>query len=84
LAGRGCSVMVDPGWVKIKDGGTYGGVSGRTFRDWTKNGLRYVRLPSGTILVKIEWIDEFLEGFAVQEDEVDKVVNNVIKDLGID
>lgn len=69
------------GWGKIKDGAKYSGVKERTFRDWVKDGLKHSRLPSGTILIKYEWIDAYLEAFAAREDQVDKIVNETMKKL---
>lgn len=67
------------GWLKIKQASKYAGVSERTFRDWLKQGLRYSQLNTGTILVKAQWIDEFLEGFEVKENEVDTIVNEILR-----
>jgi len=53
----------------------------RTFRPWLKRGLRHVRLPSGTILIKYEWIDKFLENFEVQDNEVSRIVDEIEKDF---
>jgi len=70
------------GWAKIKPAAEYGGVGERTLRGvWLKKGLKHVRLPSGTILIKYEWIDEFLESYVAQEDQVDKIVNQTMKDF---
>jgi hypothetical protein len=68
-------------WCKIKKGAEYSDISERTFRDWLKDGLKHARLPSGTILIKYEWIDEFLENYSAKEDLVDKTVNEVMKDF---
>ena len=71
------------GWAKIKSGAKYAAVSDRTFRDWIKSGLRHVRLPSGTILVKLAWIDEYLEGFEIQGEDIDldSMVNEICGEL---
>ena len=69
------------GWGRIKEAARYGGVKERTCRDWLKAGLKHSRLPSGTILIKYEWIDAYLEAFAAKEDQVDKIVDEVIKEL---
>jgi hypothetical protein len=71
------------GWIKPKCGAMYAGVSERTFRPWLKRGLRHVRLPSGTILIKYEWVDKFLENFEVQDNEVSRIVDEVEKEMGI-
>lgn len=68
-------------WLKVKEGAQYSHVSERTFRPWLKDGLRHVRLPSGTILLKTEWVDQYLESFAVKEDRVDQIVNETMKDF---
>jgi hypothetical protein len=69
------------GWTKPKGGARYAGVSERTFRPWLKHGLRHVRLKSGTILIKFEWIDQFLEGMEITSNEVDQIVNELEKEL---
>lgn len=70
------------GWAKIKPAAKYGGVSERTLRgDWLKNGLKHSRLPSGTVLIRYEWIDAYLESFAGKEDQIDKIVNETLRDF---
>ena len=69
------------GWAKIKIAAAYAGVSDRTLEDWFKQGLKFVRLPSGTRLIKYEWIDEFLEKFLESENQVDKVVDEILSGL---
>ena len=70
------------GWAKIKGGAQYANVSERTFRDWLKQDLKYSKLPTGHIVTKYEWIDKFLEGFTVNENELDRLVAETIKGLG--
>jgi hypothetical protein len=71
------------GWAKRKAGAKYAGIGERTFNKWFKAGLRFVRLPSGTILTKYQWIDEFLESFEVYQDkvkdEIDETVDEILK-----
>ena len=69
------------GWGKVKQGSRHAGVSERTFRPWFKVGLRHIRLPSGTILVKYSWIDDFLQQYEVTENRVDQVVTEVLENL---
>ena len=69
------------GWVKIKKAADYADISERTIRHWLKDGLKHSRLPSGTILIKYDWLDSYLESFAAKEDQVDKIVNEVLKDF---
>ena len=66
------------GWAKIKFAAHYAGISERTLRSWLKNGLRHTRLPTGTILIKYSWIDQFLENYEdTKEDEVNRIVNSI-------
>jgi predicted site-specific integrase-resolvase len=67
------------GWTKIKGGAKYAGMSERTLREWLKKGLPHSILPSGTILIKYSAIDDYLESYSVQDNEVDNVVNDVIR-----
>ncbi|MBU2623573.1 MAG: hypothetical protein ABIJ52_03385 [Pseudomonadota bacterium] len=69
------------GWGKIKPAAGYAGISERTLRDWLKDGLQHSRLPSGTVLIKFKWIDEYLEGFTANENRVDRIVNETMKEL---
>ena len=69
------------GWAKVKKAARYTGVSERTFRPLLKKGLRHVRLPSGTILVRYKDIDEFLERFIVDENRVDEIVDDVCREF---
>jgi excisionase family DNA binding protein len=66
------------GWLKVKEAANYCGLSERKIRSLLKEGLRHSRLRSGTILIKVEWIDEYLGWFEVQENEVDKIVDEVL------
>jgi len=69
------------GWAKVKDGYQYAGVKEKCFRSWLKEGLKHSRLPSGRILVKFSAIDEFLNKFEISESELDKAVNDILKDF---
>ena len=69
------------GWAKIKGGAKYVGMSERTLREWLKKGLPHSVLPSGTILIKYSAIDDFLESYSVQENMIDTVVEDVLRDF---
>jgi hypothetical protein len=69
------------GWAKIKGAANYAGVKERTLRSWVREGLKHSRLPSGTILIKFAWIDEFLEGFQAKEHLVDSLVEETLKEF---
>jgi hypothetical protein len=44
-------------------------------------GLKHSKLPSGMILTKQSAIDEYIEKYEVKESQIDKIVDEVIKDL---
>ncbi len=71
------------GWGKIRATSEYAGVSMRTLRDWLKSGLRHSRLPTGTILIRFSAIDEFLESFSTDQNQVDEIVENVCKEMDV-
>lgn len=68
-------------WLKVKSIAKRADSSVRTVRGWLRNGLRHSRLPSGTILIKAQWLDEYLESFERQENEVDSIVDEVCGEL---
>ena len=69
------------GYCKVKPAAKYAGVSERTFRPWLKDGLRHIRLKSGTILISYQAIDEYLAAHEVNHNQVDDLVEEVLKDL---
>lgn len=69
------------GWFKVKAAAKFAGVSERTFRDLLKQGLKHSRLPSGTILVKADYINQFLESYIVNENLVDDLVNEALREF---
>jgi predicted site-specific integrase-resolvase len=69
------------GWGKIKAASAYAGVSSRTMRTWIKQDLRHARLPSGTILIKYEAIDEFISKYEEQQNVAELIVAELEKEL---
>jgi helix-turn-helix protein len=69
------------GWFKVKNAAKYADYSERTVRDWLRSGLRHSKLKSGAILIKVEWIDEWLEGHEVVENEVDQITDEIVKEM---
>jgi predicted site-specific integrase-resolvase len=69
------------GWTKIKFASEYAGVSPRTLRTWLKRGLKHSRLPSGTILIKYESIDEFLAAFEACDNEIERIVDEIEREI---
>ena len=72
-----------PGWAKIKQASAYAGVSPRTMRDWLKRGLKHSRLPTGTILIRFDDVDGYLEGFSVDNNQVDSIVDETLKEINL-
>jgi excisionase family DNA binding protein len=73
-------------WLKPKAGARYSNVGERSFRDWyLKGDLRYVRV-GGTVLIKREWIDAFLEAHEVTDHsgkKVDRIVDEIVQNLKV-
>jgi hypothetical protein len=69
------------GYLRVRQGAEYAGVSERTFRKWLPSGLRHSVLPSGTILVSYAAIDEWISRFEVTENRVDAIVEQVVNEL---
>ncbi|PIE71618.1 MAG: hypothetical protein CSA22_01985 [Deltaproteobacteria bacterium] len=68
-------------WFRVPEAASYCGMGVRTVRKWLNEGLRHVRLPSGTILIKRSAVDEFLNSFEINENFVDSVVEDVCSGL---
>jgi hypothetical protein len=68
-------------WLKVKEASKYAGISPRTFRSWLGKGLCYTKLPSGLILVKTDWVDEFLDQFKTKNDKLNRIAQSILKDL---
>lgn len=71
------------GWCKPSQGAKYANQGLKGFRTWLRNGLRYVRLPSGRILTKFDWIDEYLERFEVEstDQKTKKIADGLLEDF---
>ncbi len=68
-------------WLKVKSAAKYADHSERTVRGWLKADLRHIRLKSGAILIKTEWLDKWLESFECQGNEVDQAVDQMLAEL---
>jgi hypothetical protein len=69
------------GYAKVKKAAKYADVGERTFRDWLNNGLRHIRLPSGTIIIPFALIGEYLLRFEVSTNELDEIVDQAVREL---
>lgn len=54
-------------------------ISERTVRTWLKAGLPYCKVR-GTILIKFDQLDDFLGGFIVEDEQVDRIVTEVLNE----
>ncbi len=70
--------MPQPQWGKVESIAKYADVSKRTVEKWLRNGLNCSHPSTGLRLIKFQWVDEYLEKFAVSENRVDEMVNQVI------
>lgn len=72
------------GWLTIRSASEYCDTGQRTIREWLKEGLQHSRVRGrGKILIKIQWLDEWLENFAVEDNRVDRIVNEVCKEFDL-
>jgi excisionase family DNA binding protein len=69
------------GWAKPKVAARYAGVSTRTFSGWLKKGLKHSRLPGGRVLVKYDDLDAWLRSQAVDENQVDLLVDSIMREV---
>ncbi|EFK06817.1 DNA binding domain protein, excisionase family [delta proteobacterium NaphS2] len=69
------------GWAKIKEAAKYAGVCPRTFSNWLKEGLPHAKMKTGTVLIYRGDIDEYLKGFVRKKNEVEEMVDQVLRDF---
>jgi len=70
-----------PGWLDIARASEYTCVSPRTLREWLKSGLPHSRVHGGKILIAREALDEFLGSFAVQSNQTEDIVNEIMREF---
>lgn len=49
-------------WLSPQSAARYADVSRKTIYTWCQQGMRHSRLTTGTIRIKTEWVDEWIEG----------------------
>ena len=69
-------------WGKIKDVASYCGLRERTIRKWLTMGLCYSKMPGGCILIKFTDVDDFLNKYKHNSNEVEAMVEDLIKRIG--
>jgi hypothetical protein len=67
-------------WFKVKTAAEKIESCSRVVRGFLGKGLRHSRI-NGTIYIKEEWLDEFMEAHAVDNQQVDEIVQDVVKDF---
>ena len=65
-------------WGKVKTVAERSDVSPRTVRSWLKDGLPYSKVR-GTILIKFDQLDAFLESYSVSDNEIDSIIEEVMR-----
>ncbi|MFC1826612.1 hypothetical protein ACFLZQ_01610 [Thermodesulfobacteriota bacterium] len=65
------------GWLKIPGAARYMGVCPRSVRPLLKQGLRHARLPTGTVLISIKAIDEYLKKLEVNNNESERIAQTI-------
>lgn len=68
-------------WGKVPAVARYTGLSTRTIRNLIRSGeIRYSRLSSGTILIRLSWIDEYLENREVKDtvSQMDSIIGDIL------
>lgn len=69
-----------PGWLRIKGACGYCGIQERTLRKWFQQGLRYSKIR-GSVFIKLDWLDSFLEGYEVTNNKVSNDVDRITEEL---
>jgi hypothetical protein len=74
---------MDSPWIKGNPGAAaYLGISLQTFKRLRQlHSIKRVKLPTGTILYRSDWLDEMLEAFVQEDCKLDALVDGVMKDI---
>ena len=67
-------------FFRIAGAAIYGGVSTRTLNEWLKNGLRHSKVR-GCVLIKREWLNEYIERYLVDQNQVDDIVSEIVREM---
>ena len=70
------------GWASVKNAAKYADVSVRTMREFLKKGLKHSRVSSGMIRIRYNDIDEFFMPYQASENQIDRIVNGVLRSFG--
>jgi hypothetical protein len=74
----------DRGYLSLKRAAAWADVSHKTIRRWIKAGLPVYRgITGGKLLVRPADIEQFLEKQVVPRIDVDNLVNDTLREMGI-
>lgn len=71
---------MDQGWMKVKTAARWVDMSPRTIWAWIAEGLPHVRVR-GTVLIKRECLDAWLEAHAGNVNRLDQVVDEILAEV---
>jgi hypothetical protein len=69
------------GWASVKKAAKYADISERTIRDGLKNELKHSKPSAGMIPIRCSDIDDYLPKYQVDENFVDAVVVEILRDF---
>jgi len=76
------SANISPEWFSLALAAKYTHTSTKTVSRWIKSGeIKYTKLPSGTIRIRREDLDDFMEKYAVTSDDLRKTVNELLQGI---
>ena len=72
------SISSHPGYLPLKEAATWAGVSPRTLRRWTTQGLPFFQSScKGKVLIRPSDVDEFLTCKRVEKHDLNEMVDEV-------
>ena len=73
---------IGPEWFSLKLAAIYTNSSVKTVSRWIKSGrIKYTKLPSGTIKIRRTYLNDFMEKYTVETDDLEKTVEALLKGM---
>ena len=72
--------MLPDGWLRPDQAAKYCNISRRTLYAWFRQGLKYSKIGQCR-LIKVSDLDAFIEQFATTEDQADKLVEQILREV---
>ena len=69
------------GWEKIVTIAKYVDKKPRTISGWLKMGLPYSKVPGGSVLIKFSDVDEFLNKYKHNTNEIEAMVKDLMQGI---